>query len=125
MNVRMVGQRLPPGVQDRQAADPRAEPARIGGQRGHRLDGALEQHRIDGGLVLEGDGRDRRRQREHDVEIGNRQQLGLPIGQPLRPRRALTLRAMPIAAGNGRRPLRALWADPVMGSWRAGIGIFR
>jgi hypothetical protein len=31
---------------------------------------------------------------------------------------------MPVAATNGRRPLAALWADPVMGSWRAGIGIF-
>ena len=99
MNVRVVRQRLPPGVQDRQAADPRSEPARIGGQRGHGLDGALEQDRIDGGLVLEGDGGDRRGQREHDVEIGSRQQFGLAVRQPLRPRRPLTLRAMPIAAG--------------------------
>jgi hypothetical protein len=25
---------------------------------------------------------------------------------------------MPVAAANGRRPLAALWANPVMGSWR-------
>src|SRR5260370_7850878 len=25
---------------------------------------------------------------------------------------------MPITTANGRRPLAALWADPVMGSWR-------
>ena len=106
MDVRVVGQRLPPSVQDGQAADLRSEPARIGGQRGHGLDDALEQDRIDGGLVLEGDGRDRRGQREHDVEIGNRQQFGLAIRQPLRPRRSLTLRTMPIAArvvGDARR----------------------
>ena len=46
------------------------------------------------------------RQREHDVEIGNRQQFGLPIGQPLRPCGPLTLWTMPIAArvvGDARR----------------------
>ena len=37
MDVRMMRQRLPPGVQDGQAADPRSEPAVIGGQRGHGL----------------------------------------------------------------------------------------
>ena len=55
MDVGMVRQRLPPGVQDGEAADPRAEPARIGGQRRHGLSGGPEQDRIDGGLVLEGD----------------------------------------------------------------------
>ena len=80
MDVRVVRQRLAPSVQDGQAADPRSEPAVIGGQRGHGLNGGLEQDRIDGALVLEGDGRDRRGQREHDVEIGNRQQFGLPVG---------------------------------------------
>jgi hypothetical protein len=69
MDVGMVGQRLPPGMQDREAADLRSEPARIGGQRGHGLDGALEQDRIDDGLVLEGDGGDRRGKREDDVEV--------------------------------------------------------
>ena len=106
MNVRMVRQRLAPSVQNGEAANPRSEPAVIGGQRGHGLDHGLEQDRMDGALILEGDGRDRRGQREYDVEIGNRQQFGLPIGQPLRPRRPLALRAMPIAArvvGDARR----------------------
>ena len=74
-------QRLPPSVQDREAADLRPEPSRIGGQRGHGLNGGLEQDRIDGGLVLEGDGGDRWRQGEHDVEIGDRQQFG-PVDPP-------------------------------------------
>jgi len=99
MDVRAAPQRLAPSVQDGEAANPRSEPARIGGQRSHGLEGALEQDCIDGALVVEGDGRDRRGQREHDVEIGRRRQFGLPIGQPLRPRGPLTLRAMPIAAG--------------------------
>ena len=106
MDVRVVRQRLPPSVQDGQAADPRSEPAVIGGQRGQGLNDGFEQDRIHSALVLEGDGRDWRGQREHDVEIGNRQQFGLPIGQPLRPCGPLTLWTMPIAArvvGDARR----------------------
>ena len=91
---------------------------RIGGDRGQRLGGGPEQEVVDGGLVLEGDGGDRGRQREDDVIVGNRQQLRLAVGEPLPRGRGLALRAMPVAAGNGRRPLPALWADPVMGSWR-------
>ena len=34
MNVRMVRQRLAPSVQNGEAANPRSEPAVIGGQRG-------------------------------------------------------------------------------------------
>ena len=106
MDVGMMCQRLPPSMQDREAADLCPEPSRIGGQRGHGLNGGFEQDRIDGGLVLEGDGGDRRRQGEHDVEIGDRQQFALSILQPLCSRRALTLRTMPIAArvvGDARR----------------------
>lgn len=44
--------------------------------------------------------------------------VGRAVGQPFLRRRALALGAMAVAAGNGRRPLPALWADPVMGSWR-------
>ena len=83
-----------------------------------RLGRGLEQEVVDHGLVLEGDVGDRGRQREHDMEVGHRQQLGLALGEPVPGRRALALRAVPVAAGNGRRPLPALWADPVMGSWR-------
>ena len=99
MDVRMVRQRLPPSVQDGQAADPRSEPAVIGGQRGQGLNDGFEQDRIHSALVLEGDGRDWRGQREHDVEIGNRQQFGLARSQPLRPRRALTFWTMAITTG--------------------------
>ena len=86
MDVRMMGERLPPGMKDGEAADPCAEPARVCGERRHRLGGGREQDRVDEGLVLERDRRDRRRQGEHDVEIGDRQQFGLARGKPLRPR---------------------------------------
>ena len=92
-------QRLSPGMQDRDAADLGAEPARIGSKRRHRLSGGLEQDGIDDGLVLKGDRGDRRRQREDDVEIGNRQQVGFSRGEPRGSGWPLTLRTMPIPAG--------------------------
>lgn len=95
----MMRQRLPPGMQDGDDADFGAEPARIGGERRHRLGGGLEQDGIDDGLVLESDRGDRRRQGEDDVEIGNLQQIGFSRGEPLGSGFPLTLRTMPIAAG--------------------------
>jgi hypothetical protein len=58
------------------------------------------------------------------VEILRRQQLGLPLGEPLGASEALAFGTMPVAAGNGRCPLPALWANPVMGSWRAASAFF-
>ena len=83
-----------------------------------RLGGRLEQDVVDDRLVLQRDGGNCCRHREDDVEIRHRQQLGLTIGKPLGASQALALRAVPVAAANGRRPLAALWATPVMGSWR-------
>ena len=74
-------------------ADPGAE-AR-GGERHERLGRGAHQEAVDRLLVLEGDLGRRRRQGEDDVEIGNRQQLGLTSGQPLRSRRR------PDTSGNG------------------------
>ena len=44
--------------------------------------GLLEKDRIDGGLVVEGDGGDRLGQGEDDVEVRDRQQFALSILQP-------------------------------------------
>lgn len=99
MQVWMMRQRLPPCVQNSDDADLGAEPPRVGGERRHRFGRRREQDRVDDGLVLERDGGDRRGQCEHDVEIGNRQKLRLACGKPLRPRHALTLRAMAVTAG--------------------------
>ncbi len=60
--------------------------------------GRLEQQVVDHALVLVGDVGDLGRQREHDVEVGDGQQLGLACCQPLPRRRALALRAVPVAA---------------------------
>jgi hypothetical protein len=42
---------------------------------------------------------DRRREREDDVEVGHRQELGLALGEPLLCRCGLAFRAMAIPAG--------------------------
>src|SRR5271169_586857 len=80
-------------------ADLRTEALGVRGDRQQRLGARLEQEVVDDGLVLVGDDADLRRQREHDVEIGHLQQLGLARLQPLPRLRSLALWAMPVAAG--------------------------
>src|SRR3979490_1127972 len=91
---------------------------------GQGLGRDLEQEVVDDGLVLVGDVGDGRRQREHRMKVRYRQQIGLARGEPFLGGRALTLRTMAITTGNGCRPLVALWADPVMGSWRRADRVF-
>jgi hypothetical protein len=50
-------------------------------------------------MILVCDGADARRQREHDVEVGHLQQLGLARLHPRQCLRPLTLGAVPVAAG--------------------------
>ena len=95
----MMRQRLPPCVQHSDDANLGAEPARIGGERRHRLSGSLEQDGIDDGLVLKGDRGDLGRQRENEMEIGDRKQVRFSRGEPLGAGLSLTLRAMSIPAG--------------------------
>src|SRR5271163_4696284 len=118
MDVGMMLQGLSPRVQDGGDAELGAEMPWIGGDGDERLGCRAHQDGIDPSLVLESDLGRRRRQGEDDVEVGHGQKLGLPCGEPLRPRQPLALRAVAVAARNGRRPLRALWALSVMGSWR-------
>ena len=96
MDMRMMGQRLPPGVQDGDEADCGAEA--FGGEGHERLGRRAHQETVDRLLVLESDLGRRRRQGEDDVEVGNRQQLSLTSGEPPRARRPLTLPAMAVSA---------------------------
>ena len=82
MHMRMMIEVLAPGVQHGGEADIGAEMLGVGGDRGEGLGGGREQQAVDLGLVLVGDGADRCRQREHDMEVGHRQQLGLARRQP-------------------------------------------
>lgn len=72
---------------------------RIGRDRRKRLRCHLEQQPINGRLVGIGEVGDRRRQREHNVVILDRQEVCLPGFEPSLRRLCLTLRAMPVAAG--------------------------
>src|SRR5467141_3824984 len=94
----MMGHCRAPGVQYRRDADAGSEVLRVGRDGEHRLRRGLEQQIVDHRLVLVGDVANRRRQREDDVEVGNREQLGLARRHPLARRRALALRAVPVAA---------------------------
>ena len=76
----------PPGVQDRDEADLGTQVLGIGGDRAQGLSRRLEQHVVQQRLVLVGDGLDRLRHGEHDVEILDRQKIGATILQPLRAR---------------------------------------
>jgi hypothetical protein len=59
------------------------------------------------------------------VEILRRQQLGLPLGEPLGARQALALRTMPVAAAIVSKPdqaaVRALFAMPAQGRRATGL----
>ena len=116
--MRVLGERRSPGVEDGGESDAGTEVLGVGGNGDQGLGGGFEQQVIDDRLVLIGNVGDRSRQGEDDMEIGHGQEFGLAVGQPLLGSRGLALWAMPIAAGNGQRPLPALWAKPVMGSWR-------
>src|SRR6202040_1035517 len=64
-------------------------------------------------LVLVGDRGDLGRQREDQVEVADRQQIGLAGGKPVPRSRALALGAMPVAAG--------VVGDPAVAALRAAL----
>jgi len=85
-------------MEDRGDADAGTEVSWIGRDGDQSLGRSLEQQIINDSLVLVGDVGDGRRQCEHDVIIRHRQQVGLARRQPVLCRRALALRAVPVAA---------------------------
>ena len=99
VDVRMMGHRRAPGVEHGGDADAGAEVLGIGGDREHRLGRGAEQEVVDHRLVLIGDVGDLGRQREDDMEVADRQQIGFARGEPVPCRRALAFGAMPVAAG--------------------------
>jgi hypothetical protein len=84
-------------VQHRDRADLGAEITRVGGNLARCLGRRVEQDGIDHRLVEQRNLGDGCGQREHDMEIGDRQQLGLARIEPVDARQGLALRAMPVA----------------------------
>ncbi|OAG75402.1 hypothetical protein Amal_03419 [Acetobacter malorum] len=78
-------------------ADARAQMPGIGGDHHHGLRGSLEQQGVENGLVLKRDVGDPCRQGEDDMEIPDRQQIGLPFGQPCPCGVPLAARTMAVA----------------------------
>ena len=99
MDVRMVMQVLAPGVEHGDETDLGSEMLRIGGDGSERLGCRPEQDGVDPLFILERDLGDRRRQREHNMEIRYRQELSLPGRHPFGAGLPLTLRTVPVAAG--------------------------
>ena len=97
VDMRVVGHRRAPRMEHGGDADAGAEMPGIGGDREHGLGGGAEQQVVDHGLVLPGDVGDLGRQREHDMEVADRQQIGFARGEPVPCRRALAFGAMPVA----------------------------
>src|SRR5260370_36472658 len=106
MDVRMVMQVLAPGVEHGDETDLGTEMLRIGGDGSERLGCRPEQDGVDPLFILERDLGDRRRQREHNMEIRYRQELSPPGPQPFRAGPAPTTPTATGSAGDvwGRRP---------------------
>ena len=93
----VMGHRRAPTVQHGGGADARAKMLGIGGDREQGLGGGAEQEVVDGRLVLVGDRGDLGRQSEDDMEIADRQKIGLAGREPVPCRRALAPGAMAVA----------------------------
>ena len=69
MQVRMMDERLAPGVQHGEEADLGAEVAGVATDRAERVGDGPEEQTVDDGLVLRGDLGDGRGHGEDDVEV--------------------------------------------------------
>jgi hypothetical protein len=95
----MVVEILTPGVQHGHHADLGAQVLGIGRRHPQGFGRGLEQDRIDRRLILESNLADLGWYSEDHMEVWDRQQLGLPLRQPLGARQALALGTMAVAAG--------------------------
>ena len=71
--MRVLGERRAPGMEDGEDTDTGAKVFGIGRDGDHGLGRGLEQDVVDHGLVVVGDVSDLSWQREHDVEVRDRQ----------------------------------------------------
>ena len=98
MDMWMMCERLPPGVENGNEAEFAAKMPGIGTNGLERLGHSIEQDRVDDCLVLIGDGRDIGGDRKYDVKIRDRQKVSFASGDPSFTRRRLALGTMSVAA---------------------------
>ena len=75
MQMRMMPQRLAPGMQHCQEADLGAEVFRIGSNRAQRLGCGGKENVVDDSLILQCQRSQLLRQRKHDMEVLHRQEV--------------------------------------------------
>jgi hypothetical protein len=98
MQVRMEMRVLTPGVQHGKESDGGAEMFGVGGDGEESFGSSLKQDGIDLSWVLKRQAADLLRKSEHDMEIGDGQELSLALGEPLGASCGLALGAVAIAA---------------------------
>ena len=97
--MEVLRESLAPRVQDRGDSDRAAEVPRIAAEGEQRVRGRAEEQRVDHARIALCERIEVVRQRENDMEVGNREQIGPSSREPPLFRQCLTLRAMAIATG--------------------------
>ena len=95
--MRMMDERLAPGVEDGEEADLGAKVAGIGGYGTACLGDGPEEETVDGGLVLGGDLGDRRGHGEDDVKVLGGKQIRAALFEPGGAGQRLTGRTVAVA----------------------------
>jgi hypothetical protein len=107
VHVRVMGERLPPGMQHQRGGDIAPEPARVLAKLDQRFRSRGKQQPVDPSRVALGQRIDLVREREHQMEIGHGQELSAPALQPTLLGERLALRAVAVAARVVVKLLRA------------------
>src|SRR5262245_30050747 len=94
--MRMMQQRLAPGVEHAEKAEGGAEVLRRPGDFEERRRTRLEEEVVDDSLVLQRQASERMREGEDDVGVADREQLAFTLGEPLIARVRQALRTVPI-----------------------------
>jgi hypothetical protein len=105
MQMGMMEQSLPPGVEYGEEADLGAQMLGIGSDGGQGLGSGSEQNAVDEIFVLVSDGSDLFGNREDDMKIVRLKDFGCSVLNPLRARERLTFWAMTVAAAVVTGPL--------------------
>src|SRR3974390_499164 len=99
VNVGVMQQVLPPGMQDAEEADFGSQVLGIAGDGEQRLRCSAEENAINRFLIVEREAGNLLGKREDDMEVFDRQQFCPPALQPSCPLRVLALGTVAVAAG--------------------------